>query len=170
MVSTNGSMRNPAWWKKLGELFAGTESWFEFHIDGLKDTNHLYRIGANWDKIMANAAAFISGGGSADWHYVLFKHNQHQIEEAHEIARQMGFNSFILIETSRFPADGTFRYMHPDGDLHDLERATISVNCGNENAKTAIWNRKDELIPGIEPLRKAVAPFAAADKIRKIEL
>jgi len=166
MVSTSGSMRNPSWWKKLGALLAGTKSWFEFHIDGLKDTNHLYRIGANWNKIMANTAAFISGGARADWHYILFKHNQHQIDDALETARKMGFYSFVVIESSRFPADGTYRYMHPDGGLRDLEKATISINCGNENAKTAILGRKDELIPGIDPLRKAIAPFAAADKIR----
>ena len=65
MVSTNGSMRNPAWWKKLGKLFAGTRSWLEFHVDGLRNTNHLYRIGANWENIMANANAFISGGARA---------------------------------------------------------------------------------------------------------
>jgi MoaA/NifB/PqqE/SkfB family radical SAM enzyme len=127
MASTNGSMRNPAWWKKFGELLADTESWFEFHIDGLRDTNHLYRIGANWDKIMANAEAFIAGGARADWHYLLFKHNQHQLAKAHALAHDMGFNHFVPTLSSRFPHEGKFRYMHPSGDWVDLERATISI-------------------------------------------
>lgn len=128
MASTNGSMRNPSWWKKLGELLAGTESWFEFHIDGLRDTNHLYRIGANWDKIMANAETFIAGGAQADWHYILFKHNQHQLDKAHALAHEMGFNHFVPTLSSRFPNEGKYSFMHPNGNWVDLEQATISMS------------------------------------------
>jgi sulfatase maturation enzyme AslB (radical SAM superfamily) len=154
-VSTNGSMRNPVWWRKLGALFAGTDSWLEFHVDGLRDTNHLYRIGANWDKIMANAQAFISGGARADWYYILFKHNQHQVGEAQETAREMGFDNFVVVETGRFPNDGTFRYMHPDGDWRDLEQATISARDGIEDTKTDTIAEKHETLPSQETNPKA---------------
>jgi MoaA/NifB/PqqE/SkfB family radical SAM enzyme len=133
MASTNGSMRNPSWWKKLGELLAGTDSWFEFHIDGLRDTNHLYRIGANWDKVMANVKAFIDAGARADWHYILFNHNQHQVDEAHALANDMGFNHFVPTLSGRFPHEGKYSYMHPSGDWVDLEQATISLHHGLEN-------------------------------------
>jgi MoaA/NifB/PqqE/SkfB family radical SAM enzyme len=134
MASTNGTMRNPSWWKKLGELLADTESWFEFHIDGLSDTNHLYRIGANWDKIMGNTEAFIAGGAQADWHYILFKHNQHQVDKAYAMARQMGFEYFVPTDTGRFPNEGKYRYLHPNGDWSNLEQATITVRHGIENS------------------------------------
>jgi len=156
-VSTNGSMRNPAWWQKLGALFADTDSWLEFHVDGLRDTNHLYRIGANWDKIMANAQAFISGGAKAEWYYILFKHNQHQVGEAQEIACEIGFDNFVLVETGRFPNGGTFRYMHPDGDWRDLEQATISARDGIEDTKTANYAEKPGHIPSQETNPKAAA-------------
>ena len=139
MVSTNGAMRNPSWWKKLGKLFAGTQNWLEFHVDGLKDTNHLYRIGANWEQIMANARAFISSGARAEWHYILFKHNQHQVGEAYCVASEMGFNKFVPTETGRFSHDGTFGYMHPDGDWRNLERATISLRDGINETGTTIY-------------------------------
>ena len=125
MASTNGSMHRPDWWRRIGSLFAGTESWLEFHIDGLEDTNHLYRIGAKWEKIKANTSAFIAGGGRADWHFILFKYNQHQVEEARETSRRMGFNAFVVTETGRFPDGDKFFYMHPEGDWRNLERATI---------------------------------------------
>lgn len=125
--STNGSMRSPIWWKKLGELLVGTESWFEFHIDGLRDTNHLYRIGANWDKVMANVRAFIESGARAEWHYILFKHNQYQIDIARDLARKMGFEHFVPTVSGRFPQNRKFRYMHPEGDFRDLEQVSISV-------------------------------------------
>ena len=132
MASTNGSMRNPPWWKKLAELLAGTDSWFEFHFDGLRDTNHLYRIGANWDKVMANVEAFIAGGARADWHYILFKHNQHQLEKVHALAQSMGFKHFEPTLSSRFPHEGKFSYMHPNGEWIYLEEATISIQPGIE--------------------------------------
>ena len=144
MVSTNGSMRNPAWWKKLGELFSGTQSRIEFHIDGLEDTNHRYRIGASWPKLMANTEAFISTGARADWIFILFKHNQHQIDTAREIARNMGFHSFVLVESGRFPESGKYRYMHPNGHPVDLEKATISICSGKEEKKFNISEVKFE--------------------------
>ena len=157
LVSTNGSMRNPVWWKKLGELFAGTDSWLEFHIDGLRDTNHLYRIGASWDKIMANAQAFISGGAKAQWHYILFKHNQHQAGEAQELATEMGFDKFVLVNTGRFPNNGTFRYMHPDGDWRHLEPATISLRDKIENAGSTTLHEVPARIPNRDKNIKATA-------------
>ncbi len=135
MASTNGTMRNPSWWNKLGKLLAGTKSWFEFHIDGLKDTNHLYRIGAHWEKVMANTEAFITGGARADWHYILFKHNQHQVDEAKAMAHDMGFTHFVPTGSGRFPDGGKYRYMHPSGDWVNLEQATISVHQVIENIR-----------------------------------
>ena len=137
MVSTNGSMRRPDWWRRLGQLFAGTNSWLEFHVDGLRDTHHLYRIGANWDKVLANAAAFIAGGGRADWHFIRFRHNQHQVEEARETARRMGFNVFVATETGRFPEGERFAYMHPEGDWRYLEQATVRNPARSMTAVTA---------------------------------
>ena len=48
-----------------------------FGIDGLQDTNHLYRISTNFDKIIKNAKAFIDAGGFAKWHMLVFEHNEH---------------------------------------------------------------------------------------------
>ena len=147
-VSTNGSMRNPGWWKKLGALFSETESRIEFHIDGLKDTNHLYRIGANWDKIMANTEAFISAGARADWVYILFKHNQHQADKAIETANEMGFKQFVLIDTVRFPKGGTYRYMHPNGHMHELKQATLSNPHGNDITSPMVFRPENRQAQG----------------------
>ncbi|KPJ74802.1 MAG: hypothetical protein AMJ54_16575 [Deltaproteobacteria bacterium SG8_13] len=137
MVSTNGSMRRPQWWERLGRLFAGTPSWLEFHVDGLADTNHLYRIGARWENIAANAAAFIAAGGRADWHFILFKHNQHQVQQAREMARAMGFAAFVPTDTGRFPDGGKIAYMHPEGDWRSLEQATVRLHDDPDNAAPA---------------------------------
>src|SRR5260221_7377308 len=45
---TNGSGRTPAFWRALAKV----TSYVRFSIDGLEDTNHLYRRGTQWPKIM----------------------------------------------------------------------------------------------------------------------
>lgn len=164
-VSTNGSMRNPSWWKKLGKLFAGTTCRIGFHIDGLKDTNHLYRIGADWNKIMANTEAFISGGAKADWYYILFKHNQHQIDKAREIAREMGFEHLVIIDTGRFPQNGIFRYLHPNGEFRNLRRATILAS-GIDNSKMTGFQNNDRDIPFKAINRKRIISSSEAGNNR----
>ena len=56
----------------------------------------MYRRMTNFDKIMDNANAFISAGGNAHWKMIEFEHNKHQIEEARELARKMGFTHFTI--------------------------------------------------------------------------
>jgi MoaA/NifB/PqqE/SkfB family radical SAM enzyme len=98
-MNTNGGMRKPEFWKKLGELFAKQrqDHWrwsITWSIDGLADTNHLYRRNVVWENLIANAQAFIDAGGFADWDYLIFKHNEHQIDEAKELSKKMGFMKF----------------------------------------------------------------------------
>jgi hypothetical protein len=65
-----------------------------FSIDGLADTNHIYRKKVNWIKVMNNAAAFIKAGGSAHWDMLVYKHNEHQVDIAEQVARDLGFTWF----------------------------------------------------------------------------
>ena len=73
-----------------------------FAIDGLEDTNHLYRVNTNFNKIMENAKAFINAGGLARWDFIAFAHNEHQIEEAKALAEQMGFVKFRYKKSNRY--------------------------------------------------------------------
>ena len=73
-----------------------------FALDGLKDTNHLYRRGVDFDKVIENAKSFMAAGGTAHWAYIVFKHNQHQVEEARLLAAELGFTDFNVKLTSRF--------------------------------------------------------------------
>ena len=37
---------------------------------------------------MENVNAFISAGGTAYWKFLIFKHNEHQVEEAKKLSEQ----------------------------------------------------------------------------------
>lgn len=97
IVHTNASLRNEEYWKKLALALQMNEKHIvKFSIDGLEDTNHIYRQNTNWKKIMANAEAFIKAGGRASWQYLVFPWNEHQIEEAKKLSEEMGFVDFSV--------------------------------------------------------------------------
>jgi MoaA/NifB/PqqE/SkfB family radical SAM enzyme len=107
-IYTNGSLRTMNWWKELA-IILGKDDKVIFAIDGLEDTNHIYRVGANFRKVMRNATTFIVNGGKARWDYLVFEHNHHQVEEAKEIAKTMGFHTFNEKQTKRFIADKNYK-------------------------------------------------------------
>ena len=101
-LNTNGGLKTTEWWHTLGHLLNGRLDYCVFSIDGLEDTNHLYRNNVEWKKVIENACAFISAGGSAHWDMLIFNHNKHQLESARTLAKQMGFTWFRTKETDRW--------------------------------------------------------------------
>jgi len=101
-INSNGGIKNPLWWKNLGFLLDGELDYCVFSIDGLADTNHLYRRNVKWQKVLDNVKSFISTGASAHWDMLVFDHNKHQITEASDLARQLGFTWFRTKETDRW--------------------------------------------------------------------
>lgn len=93
-MNTNGAVQSTFFWHALGQLFNQPQDYCVFSIDGLEDTNHVYRKNVNWDKLMSNAEAFIAAGGSAHWDMLVYRHNQHQVDACEQLARKMGFKWF----------------------------------------------------------------------------
>ena len=100
-LSTNGGVHKADWWVNLAKMMRKQDKVI-FAIDGLEDTNHLYRVNTKWDVIMRNAKAFIGAGGFARWDYIAFAHNEHQIEEARKLANDMGFIKFRYKKSNRY--------------------------------------------------------------------
>ena len=101
-VTTNGSIGSREMFERLSLL--GTT--IIFSVDGLEDTNHLYRQDVEWNKVIDRMKWFINKGGRAIWKWVPFKHNIHQLEEARTLSKQMGFINFTTDNQGRndFPA------------------------------------------------------------------
>ena len=100
-LSTNGSAQTEAWWIELASIMRKPDKVI-FAIDGLEDTNHLYRVNSKWNIIMRNAKAFIANGGIARWDFIGFAHNEHQIDEARQLAEDMGFVKFRYKKSNRY--------------------------------------------------------------------
>jgi len=101
-INTNAGARNLEFWSDLATILNGSNSYVVFGIDGLEDTNHVYRVGVNWNKVISSAKTFIDNGGNARWDFIVFEHNEYQIEEAKQLSQQLGFQSFRLKKTYRF--------------------------------------------------------------------
>ncbi len=96
-ITTNGSVGKRNTWEQLAKK--GVE--VTFSIDGLQDTNHLYRQDVSWSKIMERVSWFIEAGGEAVWKFIIFKHNAHQVEEARSLSRTLGFKMFHVEDHGR---------------------------------------------------------------------
>jgi MoaA/NifB/PqqE/SkfB family radical SAM enzyme len=100
-IHSNGGTHDADWWQALADLI-GDYGKVDFGIDGLADTNHVYRRNVDWDRLMGNVKAYISRGAKAQWNFLVFRHNQHQIAAAEDLSRSMGFESFLPRRTGRF--------------------------------------------------------------------
>jgi hypothetical protein len=134
-INTNGSIRNPDWWRELAAIMTKVEDYAVFSIDGLEDTNHLYRVGVQWDKLIKNAKAFTDEGGNAHWEMIVFEHNQHQINNAMELAKELNFSIFrtkVSRRFKRFPVE----YLKPPTGHKDIPVAEGDIHCFamNENS------------------------------------
>ena len=90
-VATNGSLRNPDWWRDFGQMMKRTGSRLELHIDGLAYTNPLYRVHTFFDKIIENAEAYIATGARAEWHFII----------SPKCCHHSGLRKLPLVDTAR---------------------------------------------------------------------
>jgi len=100
-IHTNGGVHNSDYWQEIAKIMAGYGQ-IDFGIDGLDDTLHLYRRNVKYNKVMENAQAFISAGGRAQWNFIVFEHNQHQVEKVQQLGHDMGFFNVLIRKTGRF--------------------------------------------------------------------
>jgi hypothetical protein len=74
-VRTNGGMKGEKFWTEMGEFFRDqpppkddhlfNRAGVVFSVDGLSDTNHIYRRGVIWDKLFRNMKAYSNTGAKA---------------------------------------------------------------------------------------------------------
>ena len=100
-MNTNAGAKSAEWWTELAHVF-GRMGAVIFSVDGLSDTNHIYRQGVTWNNVERNMRAFIAAGGRARWDFLIFEHNQHQVDEAQSLADKWGCERFIPKKTGRF--------------------------------------------------------------------
>ena len=127
-IASNASTRSEDWWWELLEATHKKPFKIIFGIDGTNQSqNEFYRRNTNFEKIVNNAKFFIENGGHAEWQYLVFKHNEKDIEKAKQMSIDMGFKNFYTVATERFWSGDYSEYVYKD-EKYRLERSTITPN------------------------------------------
>ena len=104
-VETNGAHKPKRFWDELIELPWRQGCGFIFSIDGLEDTNHIYRKNSDWDSIMYGVNTILSKPRRQrmrmKWKYLVFPYNEHQVEDARKFAMDLGFEEFEPVKSVR---------------------------------------------------------------------
>lgn len=143
-MNTNGAIQNTTWWDVLGKLFHKQHDYVVFSIDGLEDTNHIYRRGVNWQKLMENARAYIKTGARAHWDMLVYGHNEHQVDECESLAKKMGFTWFRA-KVSKRPS--TVDWLRPPKNWERPEIKQGSIECIAEQEKSIYVNSRGQVYP-----------------------
>jgi sulfatase maturation enzyme AslB (radical SAM superfamily) len=117
-IHTNGGLRKSSFWNSLGKLFKNTNCVVVFSIDGLEDTNHVYRRNVSWKKVIENVKAYNCTGAESNWEFLVFGHNEHQISDAQELSRELGFNKFLVKRALGFEDNEGLMSKKPVFDKH----------------------------------------------------
>jgi hypothetical protein len=144
-MNTNGSLRSTSWWQSLARVLNRPNDYVVFSIDGLEDTNHVYRQNTVWARIETNVKAFIDAGGTAHWDMLVFEHNQHQIDQVVETARSMGFKWLRLKVSKRFDTRPV-SWLSPPKDYH-VPQDLPEVRCDSVVNSTVYMDSNGSFFP-----------------------
>ena len=143
-MNTNGALQHPDWWEELGILFDQEDDYVVFSIDGLEDTNHIYRQGVDWSRLMENVRAFISTGARAQWDMLVYEHNEHQVDQCEALARRMGFSWFRAKVSKR---QNTVDWLKPPKFWKRPEVTRGKIDCFVEKEQSIYVSAKKQVHP-----------------------
>ena len=144
-IYTNGGFRSKKWWSEYGNLLKDKTHEVNFAIDGLEDTHHFYRTNTRFHRVIENATAFIEAGGTAEWSFIRFGHNQHQEDDCRKLAKELGFKKFTAVNTQRFYGREKISYKWRDEEYsitrYKPEQKTIKALPSKDlNRTTKVWD------------------------------
>lgn len=142
-MNTNAGAKDAAWWQELAQVF-GRNGAVIFSVDGLEDTNHLYRQNVVWANVERNMRAFIAAGGRARWDYIIFGHNEHQVEQAEQLAMEWGVEKFQKKKSGRFfTAKSETKDVHQARNRKGEQTQAIAKPSKIEHQNLALLKQKE---------------------------
>ena len=147
-ISTNATILGK---DNAEKLVASGLDYLTLSIDGAsQETYSKYRVGGDFNKVLENVNLIIKAKKARNskspllvWQFLLFKHNEHEVEKARSIASKMGVDIFSVMPAYVPPEakdwipskDAIERYglkCHPP---YDREYSTVSSTCANERSQ-----------------------------------
>ncbi len=137
IISTNGSLRSESWWRSLGHLSAKTQRLnVAFAVDGLEDTNPIYRVKTNFEIISRNMRAYALAKGLGEWVFIEFDHNIHQKDQARKMAQSMGLDFYVKRATRNIK---DLKLTHKNNLSQKIQ--TISTKNSTPHREAGLYNK-----------------------------
>ena len=156
-IATNGSTRTTQWWEKLAGLLKCSHR-VTWGIDGSDEVSEIYREGSNFKKVQQNFRAFNQAGGKSNWQFIVFEHNEHQLETARELAKKEGFVDFKTIISHRKDVGAV---KHKKVEI----KASTCISCKYGNQKRIFVNHMANVIPCCH-LNSKMLEYSVAPKVK----
>ena len=135
-VHSNCSLRDSAWWKRFAQLTNDKKFTLIASVDGAsQSTQELYRVNTNFEKIIENLKTFISYDGKVEWRFIVFKHNEHEVDLAEKTSKELGCINFRSYSSNRQFPQGKFKYLF-NGETRYLEKPSYEVDSKFNDRKT----------------------------------
>jgi len=145
-ISTNGGYNTADWWRRLGQLASTYPGRVHIHfcIDGHKETNHIYRVNTKWKIVERNIAAFAETAPDqhATWIYIVFDHNEHEIDVAKQHAEQVGF----MFATRTSMRNNYYQWIAQVGKKNQKIEKRITTTGTKEHSKKEVVQEIDNFI------------------------
>ena len=103
VIVTNGSYKSESWWQELGTYLRPNDK-VTFSVDGWdQDSNEQYRVNSDFDSIVRGARALRAvTQAQMNWSAIYFKFNEDKMPYIQDLARDLGFNTFEAVLSSKF--------------------------------------------------------------------
>ena len=142
-MNTNAGARDVQWWADVAKVI-GKNGCVIFSVDGLEETNHLYRQGVKWEYVERNMKAFIAAGGRARWDYLIFEHSECDVERAEQLAKEWGVERFMKKKTGRFvTANTTAKETHQAKNRKGIDMQTLAKPKKAEHQNLALLKQEE---------------------------
>lgn len=144
-IWTNGSMHDKEFWSELGSLNKEKIT-ITFSIDGLEDTHSIHRH-VDFNTVIQNLKTYINSGGAANWQFILFDYNFHQMDEAATLAKSLGCKEFNAIRSTVYNSE--FKAPNEIKSRNEIfeSLATGRVDCYWRNGNKIYINEFGEVHP-----------------------
>jgi MoaA/NifB/PqqE/SkfB family radical SAM enzyme len=144
--STNGGYNTAEWWEELGRISAENPDniFIHFCIDGHKETNHIYRVNTKWNIVKRNIEAYakVAAKKTGAWIYIVFDHNEHELEIAKQHAASLGFE----FATRTGMRNSYHDWIVKLGKKNKQEEKTITTTGKKQHSKVNVVKELDDFI------------------------
>lgn len=145
-ISTNGGVQPASWWTRMGNIATAYPGLLDVHfcLDGHSETNHIYRVNTKWSTIERNIEAYANAAPAqhATWVYILFDHNEHELEKAKDHAKKLGFK-FALRTGMR---NSYYTWISNFDPKKNNATISITTSGDKEHSKVSIVKELDQFI------------------------